>query len=49
MTITFFLLYELLFFIGEGLYCLHMGSLPEREYLPSSHHQSILEEVVEGR
>ncbi|KAJ4725704.1 Subtilisin-like protease [Melia azedarach] len=26
-----------------------MGSLPEGEYLPSSHHQSLLQQVVEGR
>ncbi|ESR38183.1 hypothetical protein CICLE_v10029841mg, partial [Citrus x clementina] len=30
------------------VYIVYMGSLPEGEYLPSSHHQSILEEVVEG-
>ena len=30
-------------------YIVYMGSLPESEYLPSSHHLSMLQEVVQAR
>ncbi|KAK9176141.1 hypothetical protein WN944_028154 [Citrus x changshan-huyou] len=40
----------LVWFDGSRIVCIvYMGSLPDGDYLPSSHHESIMQNIVEGR